>query len=393
MTVKDLLQFRLANQFIINSPAKTPYEVVSGLGAVQAQDYLGALWAVGVRTIASPQKLSNDPSDNEAKKREKTKRKNSLKESVVEQALSERKILRTWPMRGTLHFVASEDARWMLDLMAQRILSRSAGTYRKEGLTETEFNKCQDLIIKSLEGGRALTRDEFYKTLNDEGIATSDQRGLHIIGYLAMNKIICFGARVGKQQTFVLLDEWVPAPRVLTKEESLAEIALRYFTSHGPATLNDFVWWTGLLVTDAKRAIESVKNNLSQKIIEGQVYWMKQGLPDNASYTKSTFLLPPYDEFLISYSDRSAAVDKKYSNEIMTKNGIFNPIIVKEGKVLGIWRRTLGGNEVTIELLPFGPLSKGALKEIEGFAEFYSDFIGKELKEVVTSKPVITPNQ
>src|SRR5882762_3244269 len=251
MTTHHLTHQRLHHQQI-SAPALTKAEeVVNWLGAVQAQDYLGSLWAIGLRMQQAT-------------------------EASIEQAIAARTIVRTWPMRGTLHFVSPRNVRWMLNLLTPRVIARCAGRYKQAGLDKAIFAKSRKLFIKALEGGGQLSRNEMYEVLEQGNISTTDQRGLHIIGHLAQEGLLCLGTRKGKQQTFVLLDEWIPSSRILARDEALGELAQRYFASHGPATLNDYAWWSGLTVADAKDGLEIVKTQLDHEIVEGSTYWMAQ---------------------------------------------------------------------------------------------------------------------
>src|SRR6478609_2868281 len=191
MTKEDIAQLRLYNQGITKPLFKKPEDVVKWLGAVQAQDYLGALWAVGLRMPKAT-------------------------EALIEKSLSNKSIIRTWPMRGTLHFVPSEDVRWMLKLLTPRIIAKCATLYRQSELDSATFKKSKKLFVKALEGGKKLERKEMYEVLERGGISTEGLRGLHILGNLAQNGLICFGNRIGKQQTFVLLDEWIPSSKSLS---------------------------------------------------------------------------------------------------------------------------------------------------------------------------------
>ena len=177
---------RLANQQIADPTLTRPADVVAWLGAMQAQDYLGALWAIGLRLPGA-------------------------REATVEQALADRSIVRTWPMRGTLHFVAAADARWMLALLAPRTMAQAAGRFRQLGLDDDAFALSRDACIAALQGGRQLTRAALYQVVEAAHVSTAGQRGIHILWRLAHEQLICFGARAGKQQTFALLDEWAPA--------------------------------------------------------------------------------------------------------------------------------------------------------------------------------------
>ncbi len=282
---------------------------------MQAQDYLSALYAVGLRM-----KKSTD--------------------SSIEQAITNKTIVRTWPMRGTLHFVAPDDAKWMLALLTPGVISRAASIYRNAGLDKNIFLKSRKVIIRALEGGKQLDRKEIYQVLEKAKISTLGYRGLHIIGLLAQEGLLCFGPRLSKQQGFVLLDEWIPFSKKLHGEEALAELATRYFTSHGPATVRDFAWWSGLTVTAATKGLELVKKNFISEDINGQMFWMS----DHTSIkikTQAIYLLPAFDEYLVGYKDRSAALDTKYARDILTTNGIFNPSLIINGKVEGTWKRTI----------------------------------------------------
>ena len=241
----DIIRHRLYNQQIAGTKFLKPEEIVERLGAVQAQDYSGGLWGIGLRLPGS-----------------------TLVD--IEKALNERKIIRTWPMRGTLHFVPAQDAKWMLELLTPRVIRRSARRYKELGLNDEIFERSEELISQALEGGRQLTREALYDVLAKGGINPEGQRSYHILGYLAQKGVICLGAREGKQQTFVLFDEWVADSRRLERDEALAEIARRYFASHGPATLQDFTWWTGLAAADAKAGLEMVKSDLMQEVVDGK---------------------------------------------------------------------------------------------------------------------------
>ncbi len=348
---------RLHNQRIASTAFKKPGELVKWLGAVQAQDYLGALWGVGLRT-------------------------ENATEKDVEQALAERTILRTWPMRGTLHFVAAEDARWMLKLMTPRVLAASAGRLQKQfDLDEAVFARSRDVLISTLQGGRQLTRNAMYQVLEDAGISAAGQRGLHILWRLAQEGLICFGAREGKQHTFVLLDEWVPGARRLEREEALAELVRRYFTSRGPATVQDFVWWSGLTAADAAAGLEMIKEDMlseviDRKTIDRKTYWLSSSTPTAEKASSTAYLLPAFDEYTVAYTDRSAVLPPVNMRQVFTTNGIFNPIMVLDGQVVGIWKRTLGKKSVAVALSPFNALEKTGEAAFTRAARRYGAFHG-----------------
>ncbi|OFX24873.1 MAG: hypothetical protein A2V77_17595 [Anaeromyxobacter sp. RBG_16_69_14] len=332
------------------------HEVVEWLGAVQAQDYLGALWAVGLRLRQAG-------------------------EADVERALAGRTILRTWPMRGTLHFVAARDVRWMLDLMAPRSVARAASRLRELEIDDGVLASSRKVLVKALQGGRQLSRPAMYRVLQEARISTAGQRGIHILWRLAHEGLLCFGPRQGKQQTFVLLEEWVPAARRLTREEALAEVAHRYFTGHGPATLGDFVWWTGLSPADARLALDLAGSRLRSEDIDGQTFWLAPRPPLRSPVAPGS-LLPGFDELVVGYKDRTALVDPLHRPRLNPgDNGMLSPTILVGDRILGTWRRTLQRGGVAIEPRPFAPLAAAGQRALSGASERYARFLGLPIVE------------
>lgn len=351
----DIICQRLVNHRIEGVKFEKPEGVVRWLGAIQAQDYLQALWAIGLRS--KPATIAN-----------------------VEQAILDGKIVRTWPMRGTLHFVPPEDARWMLKLSASRMLARDGRRLKQLGLNEQIMERCKELFYDALKGNKRLSRPDMMRLVERAGISTENQRGYHILWYLAQSGLICLGPMQGKQQTFVLLDEWVPNSRNLSREESLTELARRYFASHGPATIHDFAWWAGLTVTEARAGLEAAKPELFSEAIDGKEYWMKGDATGHIAYDESRVdLLPGFDEYLISYRDRSTVLAEEHAQKVVPgRNGVFRPVLVVGGRVVGTWKRKLKKNSVDITLSPFTHLDDAQQRLIEA-ARSYSDFVGLPL--------------
>ena len=347
MTPKDLLRARLYFQKLDKPAFKTPADMVRYFGAVQAQDFLGSLWAVGQRVEGAT-------------------------EATVEEALNDGKIVRSWPMRGTLHYTAPEDLRWMLDLLGERAIAKSLTYQRDAGLTPKDFTKSRSILEKGLQG-KVVERGDLYALLERKGIDTSNTRGLHIIGQLAREKVICFGPRSGKQPTFTLFDEWIRKSKKLSPDASLAELTSRYFTSHGPATVYDFAWWSGLTVTDAARGIDMAQSKL-QKVDN---YWMAAGALD-INTKPNVNLLSAYDEFLVSYQDRSAS-ETEAINKLKDINSIFTSTLIVNGHIAGTWKRTIGKKGVSIKVKTFEKLTKQAETGLEREMKRYAKFIGMEL--------------
>jgi hypothetical protein len=351
----DVADRRLRNQRIAGAGFERAGAVVAWLGAVQAQDYLGALWALGLRMETAT-------------------------EEAIEQAIVDRTVVRTWPLRGTLHFVAPADIRWMLALLAPRVIAGRRARYRQLDLDQAVFDRSRDLLTRALEGGRQLTRDALYETLDAAGIATAGQRGIHILQRLAQDGLLCFAARQGKQQTFALLEEWVPPARSLARDEALAELAESYFSSHGPATLQDFTWWSGLTAADAKAAIELARPRLEREVVEGRVCWFAAAAPGvgptASPASPMAYLLPAFDEYTVAYKDRSAVLDPAH-DDLVSGNGIFYPILVLDGQVAGTWKRAFKKGAVVIALSPFAPLKKKQRQAVAVAAERYGAFLGR----------------
>jgi hypothetical protein len=332
---------RLTNQRLAGDRFNAPAEVVGWLGGLQAQDYLGALWAIGLRMQHAT-------------------------EAGIEQALAGRSIVRTWPMRGTLHFVAAQDVRWMLALIAPRVIARSARRYRELGLEEQTFSRSREIVAKVMQGGNQLTRGDLYQVLEAAQISTAGQRGIHILGRLTQEGLICFGAREGKQQTFVLLDEWIPPTKPLARLDALAELTRRYFTSHGPATLQDYVWWSGLTTADAKVGLEMAQPYLAQEDVKGKIYWLSESAPVFAKPIPAAHLLPAFDEYLVGYKVRDAVLNPRFVKQTNAGGGMLSPVILLGGQVAGTWKRTLKKGAVEISpswFLAPGDAQKQALIE------------------------------
>lgn len=351
MDETKLLAQRLHNQRIAGAGFDTAAEVVAWQGAVQAQDYLGALWGIGLRMETAT-------------------------EADVEQALADRTIVRTWPMRGTLHFVPAEDVRWMLALLTPKVIAGSARRHAELGLDDKTFARSRDLFAQALQGGKQLTRAELGEALEAAGIATAGQRLYHILGLLAQEGLICFGVRQGRQQTFVLLDEWVPRTRSMAREEALAELARRYFASHGPATDRDFAWWTGLTLGDARAGLELAGPQLAQEEIGGQSHWWSPSTTVNDDLVATAWLLPAYDEYMVGVTDRSAMLDADGVKHTEAGHSILMPAIVIRGQMVGTWRRTVNKRSIVIELNPFAPLTAAEMQWVEAAADRYGAFFG-----------------
>jgi hypothetical protein len=351
MTLEDAPHYRLQSQQISNPHLRTPTEVLSWLGAIQGQDYSGALWSIGLRL---PHAARSD----------------------VEQAFTDRTIVRSWLMRGTLHFAAAEDIRWMLKLTAPRNITGQRARDQQLGLDEKIYAHCYGVLAEALQGGKILTRSETLAALEQAGISTQDQRGYHILKRAGQDCLLCFGPTRDKQQTFVLLDEWLPKTRELSREEALAKLARQYFRGRGPATLQDFIWWSGLLTSEARNGFESIKRELQHETIDGKEYWLLLNDSVPEPYQHSVYLLPGFDEYILGYKDRSAVLEPQYNQRICPGgNGMFISTVVIDGQVLGMWKRTVRKSVVEIATTPFNESNGISDADIEMAARKYQAFL------------------
>jgi hypothetical protein len=343
---------RLYYQRLSHQKFKTPGEAATWLGAVQAQNYLAALWGIGLRVEKATEK-------------------------TVEQAIADKTIVRIWFMRGTIHILPGADVRWMLDLLSPRIRKLIDNISRRSqiGLDEAVFARSNAVLIQALEGGKQLTRAELAAALEQTGISTEGMRLMFMLQRAQADKLLCQSVRRGKQPTFTLLDEWLPSAKKMERDEALAELTRRYFTSHGPATVQDFVWWSGLTVSDARAGLEAVKSQLFRETIDGQTYWRSPSVLVAQNTPPTTHLLPNYDEFLVGYKDRSASM-KRLQVDLWTRdNNIFNPTFVRDGQILGLWKRTFKNGAVVVESRPFNPLTAAENEAFAAAAQRYGEFL------------------
>jgi DNA glycosylase AlkZ-like len=352
MKLSEVALRRMSSQLLVSSNCKTAADIVWRLGAIQAQDYSGGEWSIGLR----------------------------LPESTlvgIDRAIAERKVIRTWGLRGTLHFFSSADIRWILELLSPMIISRLGRRYRELELDAATLKKTNSILEKSLRGNKHLTRSELVAIIEKNGISCKGQRAVFILHRASLDRIICFGVTRGKQQTHTLFDEWVPRAKSLSREESLAELAHRYFTSHGPATIQDYMWWSGLRASDANAGLEMIKSKLERVNIEDDVYWMIA----DATFPRATrpvaFLLPSFDELLIGYKERSALIPSAYSTRLRT-GGMPNQVIVIDGQVAGIWTRFLKKDTVVVQTELFRQLKKPEREALDTAIERYARFVGKD---------------
>ena len=337
-TQQEVALLRLAAQWLAGPGAASPVDAVRRLGAVQGQDFPGAVTSVALRTAARRRK-------------------------DVEVALDDGEIVRSWPMRGTLHLLAADDLHWMLELLASRSLTSLTARWAQLGLSESDAERARGLVTAALAGGGRMRRIELLTAIDDGGIATTGQRGYHLLGFLARTGTLCLGPTDGAgEQLFVLVDDWVPAARRPDRDEALGELARRFFLGHGPATILDLARWAGIPLRDARAGLAVARPQLETLDVDGVEHLLDPAVPERLAACREEagglFLLPGFDEFVLGYRDRATILPPEFAERIVPgNNGMFRPTVVLGGQVVGTWQWTGRAAKRVITATPFTSFS------------------------------------
>lgn len=344
---------RLAAQRLIGEPFPSAVEAVRWLGAVQSQDYFGAKLALGQRARGTT-------------------------EAELDRLFDAGAILRTHVMRPTWHFVLPEDVRWLLELTGPRVNRALVARHRRLGIDPGMVSRSLAAFAAALAGGRHLTREELAQVLSGAGIAPEGQRLVHLLMGAELAGLLTSGPRRGRQFTYALLEERAPNARVLDRPAAVAELTRRYFCSHGPAQLRDFVWWSGLAVADARSGIATAGKDLARREIDGRTYWFDATAGPAPRLTEVAHLLPNYDEFTVGYSDRSALIDgdREFVPALFPRESLLTNILVIGGRVRGAWRRSARGTGVRIDIRLLDRLTPNEAASLEAARTQLSGFLG-----------------
>lgn len=332
--VAEIIRQRLHHHQITQTACRTPSEALAWLGAIQGQDYPGAKWSLGLRVPGCT-------------------------EAQVEQAIADGQIVRTWLMRGTLHLVTAVDLRWMLPLLAPRLIAGNVTRYRQLELDDAIFRRTNDLLLAAVTREGPKTRPELFAMLETHGIATASQRGVYMLQRASLEGLLCQGVVRAGQPVFMAFDSVVPPAPPLHRADALAELARRYFRSRGPASVDDFVHWSGLTKGDARAGIGALDDGFVSEVIAGITYWRPNQVVGGSA--DRCDLLPGFDEYLLGYRDRSAVLDPQYAPRTCPGgNGVFYPTLLVGGRVVATWKRVIRRGAALLTLDPFEPLEVDA---------------------------------
>jgi hypothetical protein len=343
---------RSLNQQLSNPKFKSAKEVAGWMGALQAQDYSMSKWALGIRIP------------------------NSTEDAIIRE-FDSGNIVRTHLLRPTWHIVSSDDIYWLLDLSAPRIKASLKSRDKQLGLTGSIYLKSKKIFERSLRDSNHKTRDELTKELCDAGIDIQENRASHLFLGAELDGIICSGRHKSGKTTYTILNDWIPRRKKLFREEALKELAKRYFTSHGPASTDDFIWWSGLTSGEAKRAIEFNKDHLQSEVIGNQTFWFTERKQEHKYNPVIIHLLPAYDEFLISYRNRTASLSSVDNKKAISNNGIFYPAIMENGQIIGTWKRLMKKDKVILSRNLFMKSDTDMEESVIKAISRYACFIGK----------------
>lgn len=346
MNSSDILKIRLYNQLLAGHSLNDPQEIVAYMGAMQAQAFDMARWGIGVRLPGSTNK-------------------------DIEEAINQTKIVRTHILRPTWHFVSAEDIHWMIDLSGPRLKPVYKSYGKMSGIDHSVYMQIWPLVENLLMGDNHLTQKEIETHLLERKTVMHEYAVQYALRHAELDGLVCNGRINGYKQTFCLLQERVPKKQSLAREEMLERLARKFFTSHNPATIDDFIWWSGLLASDAKKALSLIQEDFIQEEINGRTFWMKNDIKIPGDEEVSALLLPQFDEMVVSYKNRSEMISDEHYGKVMTKNGLFSPTVMLDGRIIGSWKKVKND----VELSFFEKTNKKTQDRFKPIIRRYKEFL------------------
>jgi hypothetical protein len=355
--VSSIAARRLNAQRLTGKPFASPVDAVRALTAVQSQDFGGGKWALGLRT-------------------------RGVTEADLDRLFDDGAILRTHVLRPTWHFVLPEDIRWLLELTGPRITRALAGRHRELELDANVVARASAAIVRALAGGRHLTRPELGEVLSKARISPEGQRLPHLLSHAELEGLITSGARRGKVHTYALLEERAPNSRRLRPDAAVAELTVRYFKSHGPAQLQDFAWWSGLTLTDARQGIAVAGKSLQHQAIDGKEYWFDAGARRASEAAHAAHLLPNFDEYTVAYRDRAEVM---HPGPLHEPAFVLSNVVTVGGRIRGSWRRTLGRTNMSLEINALERFDPTEMADIEAAGKRFGRYLDRPVRLSVSS--------
>ena len=350
MNKEDIARWRLHNLRLAGAALAAPEDVVGWLCAVQSQDFGPAKWSLAQRT-------------------------GGVGDAAVDRAFADGAIVRTHVLRPTWHFVLPTDIRWLLELTGPRVHALNAYYYRQLGLDDAVLERCNALLAGALQGGVHLTRKQLGAALEHAGVALGGFRLAYLLMNAELHGVICSGALRGRQHTYALLEERTPQAEPRTRDEALAELTLRYYRSHGPATVKDFAWWSSLTAADIRNGLEMAGSRLQHEVVDGVAYWFAGSAPAAGLASPTVHLLQGYDEYIVGYS-QSKSVLNLAGRTLVQDRPVFNGVAILDGQVAGHWKRTLNSGTVAFEVALYEPFDAAQAKALQAAADRQGEFLG-----------------
>jgi hypothetical protein len=346
----DIARWRLRSQRLVTPHAVSAAEVVGSLLAVQAENPSQAAWAVAART--------QDPD-----------------QADLARLLDDGAVVRTHVLRPTWHFVQAEDIGWLLDLTGPRIRRVTGQQLRiAHGLDERAISRAVAAVAQALAARGHLTRAQLADELDERGIGSGGQLLMILLAHAELDGLICSGRVVNGEHTYALMSERVPAPRRLGRAEALAELALRYFTGHGPATERDLAYWASLSLTDVRASLRQVRDRLDSFQHQGRTFWHAPGeAPPRGPQQPAGHLLQILDETYRGYQDSRWVLDA--AGEVPRTREASTGMALVDAQLIAAMRRTIARDQVQFELRPYRALTPEQMEALDLAATGYGKYL------------------
>jgi hypothetical protein len=363
MSPPDLAAWRMHTQRLWSSPHSNPADVVRWFGAMQAQEYAHAKWAIAQRCRETGDKQ-------------------------VEANYATGEILRTHVVRPTWHFVHRDDLRWVLDATRHRVHQTNGSIYRAFDVDETTFRRSARVFARALRGGNELNRKELAEVLRkDAGIDAAGVRMGYILMRAELDGVIVSGTIGGKQPTFTAFADRVPEGPSMPREEAMAELARRYFLSRGPATLRDFARWSSLTLAEATAGLSAVRSGFEHRDIEGRAYYFAARSTRRSPAPPRIDLIQAYDECIMSYSESKDVLRSDVATRHSPNLNIYLHAVLLNGRLVGHWKTVFDRKSLTVHAALYRDLNRDERAAMDDATARLSRYFGVDGRWMVVTTP------